>query len=100
VKSKIRILVGSATLALAPACASGGVGTHECRPLDIVCMGKSIMFCHADPELLRQGHTVYVLEEADVCEDDAFFGQGRCVETSLPGGRIEAECVFDKSGSP
>lgn len=79
------------------ACDGGGKAPDdECRPLDTRCYGQAIMFCHADPEYLRHGKTVYVLEEAAECEDDPVLGPASCVETKTSTGRIDAECEYTK----
>ena len=75
-------------------CGSESVREDDCRPLDTRCDGKAILTCHPDLDLLAQHHVVYVLDEADTCEDDEILGEGRCVETRTSTGRIEAECTW------
>lgn len=78
-------------LVLCAACDSGSnAPDDECRPLDTVCRGRAIMLCHADPDWLRKGKTVYVLEEAESCDDDS-----SCVETKTSTGRVDAECEYE-----
>lgn len=52
------------------------------------------MLCHADPDWLRKGKTVYVLEEAESCDDDSMLGAASCVETKTSTGRVDAECEY------
>lgn len=53
------------------------------------------MLCHADPDWLRKGKTVYVLEEAESCDDDSVLGAASCVETKTSTGRVDAECEYE-----
>lgn len=53
------------------------------------------MICHPDIEWQRKGKTVYVLEEAETCDDDEVLGASSCVETKTSTGRIDAECTYE-----
>lgn len=85
-----------AGLVLCAACDDGSDAPDDaCRPLDTVCRGRAIMICHADPDWLRKGKTVYVLEEAESCDDDSVLGAARCVETKTSTGGVDAECEYE-----
>lgn len=77
------------------ACGSSNAPEDECRPLDTICRGRAIMICHPDIEWQRKGKTVYVLEEAETCDDDEVLGASSCVETKTSTGRIDAECTYE-----
>ena len=58
-------------------------------------MMNADLLCHADPDWLRKGKTVYVLEEAESCDDDSVLGAASCVETKTSTGRVDAECEYE-----
>ena len=81
-----------------PGCSDNGTGSeNECAPLAMKCEGDVVFRCAPDIERSGHGQYVYVWHETLVCEDDEVFGPATCVESTLPTGRVDAECEYESA---